>query len=175
MWLSDSLSVRCFLRSLCSKIHGSSLQRGRKRPQAPGWDPKAPRVARLPLQPSSCCSPSSLQERLPPACVLFPEEARLLPDSVFWTRNSSTLEYHPSFLSPMANFSCPSRPNPSNTISLKLFWNPSTLTICISTSPCFAYFTPLITQRAMIFFMSVSSCTRDHVFSVFFGDKNCDV
>lgn len=173
MWFSGSLSVRCFLRSLLFQNPWFQSTEGEKKAPGPWLGPKGTSCGMDSSPALQPLPPSSLQEQPPPACVLFPKEARLLPDSLFWTRNSSTLEYYPSFLSPMANFSCPSRPTPSNTISLKLFWNPSTVTICISTSPCFAYFTPLITQRAMIFFMSVSP-TRPCSLCISWV-KNCDV
>lgn len=122
MWLSGSLSARCFLRH--PPVPKSMVPFHRGREKGPG--PLAGNQRHLVWHGflSSHCSPNTLQEQLPPACVLFPEEARLLPDSMSLDTEFLYLEILPFFSFSHGKFFFSFKAHPSNSISLKLFWNP---------------------------------------------------
>lgn len=170
MALRFFISQMFFKTSSCSKIYGSIPQRERKRPWAPGWEPKAPCVARLPLQPLLPQFPAGAA----PSCLGAVSWGGQATSGFHVFGHRIPLPWNITLLFFLSwQILLFLQGPPPITPSLWSFFGIPPVTICISTSPCFAYFTPLITLRAMIFLMSVSPmrpCTL-----CISWVKNCDV
>lgn len=84
---------------------------------------------------------------------------------VFGHAIPSTLEYHPPFLSPVANSSRPSRPNPNSTFSVNLFWDPPT-----KVSLCFSHVTRFCPSCTIMRRSSYVCPSHETVCSLYFLD-----